>query len=76
MTAGEFHTRMLSLLRRTPFEPFEVELTGGERLLVEQPEMVATNGGTAVFGAPDGEVVIFDWSTTRRLGSDVASASA
>jgi hypothetical protein len=75
MTAREFHERMLHLLRREPFETFEVELTGGDRFLVERPEMIGSNGGVAVFGGPSGDLIIFDWTNTRRLGSDVAASA-
>jgi hypothetical protein len=76
MTASEFHDRMLFLLRRKPFVPFEVELAEGQRFLIENPETVATNGGGAIFGSPSGDIIIFDYTDTRRLGTDVAPASA
>jgi hypothetical protein len=67
---------MLSLLRREPFEPFEIELDDGQRLHIHRAEAVATNGGAAIFVDQDGEFNFFDWKNTRRLGSDLASASA
>jgi hypothetical protein len=70
MTANEFHERMLFLLRRRPFVPFEVELAGGERLWVHRHDAVATNGGGAALGDVDGEIRMFDWRNTRRLGPD------
>ena len=76
MTAGDFHEQMLSLLRRKPFVPFEIELEDGQRLFVEDPERVASSGGTAAFGSPSGEVILFDYRVTRRLGRDAVSASA
>jgi hypothetical protein len=77
MTAGEFQNRLLSLLRREPFEPFEVELLDGQRFLVARAETVATNGVIATFWGEDSPAFLsFDWRTTRRLGSDVATASA
>lgn len=76
MTAAEFHERILSLLRRDPFEPFDIELTDGRRLHVIDPEMVATSGGKGVYGGHTGEIVIFDYSITRRLGAEAPSPTA
>jgi hypothetical protein len=70
MTANEFHERMLFLLRRRPFVPFDVELIDGTRLWVDRPDAVATGGGGASFGDPAGEIHLFDWTNTRRLGPD------
>jgi hypothetical protein len=75
MTAEEFHRRILSLLRKEPFEPFEVELTTGERFWVARHDSVATDGGAAVCG--DGEDIhFFNDKNTLRLGRDIQAAAS
>ena len=34
--------QMIELMNRTPFEPFEIHLTEGTKILVEHPYFVAT----------------------------------
>lgn len=47
------------LLRRQPFEPFEVRMTNGDVHQVRHPEVVMIVGGRAVLGYPDtGRIVI------------------
>jgi hypothetical protein len=71
MTAQEFHERILSLLRLRPFVPFEVELTSGRKLLIDRHDAVSANAGKAGFTDAAGELHFFDYTTTRRLGTDV-----
>ncbi len=69
MTAKEFHERILSLIRRRPFVPFEVELISGERFIVDRPHAVACDGGSAIFGeADDGPIHLFDYTDTKDMG--------
>lgn len=75
MTQTEFHEAMLNLLRQEPFAPFDIELTDGRVVHVAIPEEIATNAGTAIWGAPDGnsELIFIDYRTTRRLGVKVTT---
>jgi hypothetical protein len=70
MTAKEFQERMLFLLRRRPFVPFDVDLTDGTRYHVRYPEAIATGGGAAGFGDEQNEIHLFDYRNTARLGPD------
>jgi len=77
MSRTEFRERMFSLLRRRPFEPFEIELVDGTRLLVTNPEMVAADGASALYGKPDGsDLRMLNYSNTRRLGRDGKAAAS
>jgi hypothetical protein len=67
MTAAEFHESILRLLRREPFEPFEIELASGEILPVDYPEMICTNGGSGAWGRPVGDIILFDYTDTVRF---------
>ncbi len=41
------------LLRRQPFEPFEIRMTNGDVHTVRHPEVMMIVGGRAVVGYPD-----------------------
>ena len=43
------------LLRRQPFEPFEIRMTNGDVHPVRHPEVVMLVGGRAVVGYPETE---------------------
>jgi hypothetical protein len=60
MQSHVFDESLRTLVRRTPFRPFTVELMGGARFQVSHPETLAFNGGTAVFISPQGAPNLFD----------------
>jgi hypothetical protein len=72
MDSANFQNSLEALLRRTPFQPFTVELANGVRLKVEQPETVALNGGLAVHISREGAPTFFDASSV----SDLAGSNA
>lgn len=74
MTTASFTDTLRGLLRRRPFQPFEVELSRGSRILVDRPEAVALNGGSAGFIAGDGSIHFFSNETTERI-NDGANGS-
>jgi hypothetical protein len=76
MTLGQFEESLRALLRRQPFEPFEVELLDGERFTVDRNDAVSIGGGSAGFIGEDGMVRFFDWRNTRRLGTSISNAPA
>jgi hypothetical protein len=49
---------MQELLRRQPFEPFEIRLTNGERHEVRHPEMALLLRSRLVIALPDDRMVI------------------
>jgi len=48
---------LLQLLRRTPFEPFIVEMSNGRRLEVRHPEMAALAKSSLIIAKPDSDQV-------------------
>jgi hypothetical protein len=76
MTRELFEESLRALLRREPFQPFAVELTGGERFTIDNPDAVSLGGGAAGFIAEDGSIHFFDWEKTRSLGHDVNGTPA
>jgi hypothetical protein len=57
MTREEFRDQLIRHLRRTPYRPFTVVLTTGERFEVDAPQYVAhnipDNGSGAAYLAPN-----------------------
>jgi hypothetical protein len=52
------HDAMQELLRRQPFEPFEIRLSNGERHEVRDPEMALLLRSRLMIAQPDDRVVI------------------
>ncbi len=52
------HDAMQELLRRQPFEPFEIRLTNGEKYEVRQPAMALLMKTRIIIGLPDDSTVI------------------
>ena len=67
MEIDAFDRSLRAFVRRTPFEPFVVELMSGSRIQVNHPEALAFNGGLAVYIAPDGTPSLFDHDSVSRL---------
>ena len=69
MLAESFERALTASCRRTPFEPFTVELSSGGRIEVKHPEALVFRGGIAVHFGADGELTIFDHhGLTRFIG--------
>jgi hypothetical protein len=52
------HDAMQELLRRQPFEPFEIRLTNGEKCEIRHPEMALLLKSRLVVALPDDRMVI------------------
>ena len=52
------HEAVQELLRRQPFEPFEIRLANGEKHEVRHPEMVLLLRSRLVIALPDDRMVI------------------
>ena len=67
MEIEAFERSLRAFVRRTPFQPFTVELTSGTRFEVMHPEALAFNGGLAVHVGPDGTPSLFDHGSVSQL---------
>ena len=67
MQTDAFERSLRAFARRTPFQPFTVELTGGTRFQVLHPKALAFNAGLAVCISPDGTPSLFDHETVSQL---------
>jgi hypothetical protein len=70
MPREEFLSQLIYHLRRTPYRPFTVVLTSGERFEVDAPQYVAhnipDNGSAAGYLAPD-DAFIFDHEEVKEF---------
>ena len=67
MEPGTFDRALQTLVRKTPFRAFTVELVSGKRFKVDHPEALAYRHGYAIFVAPDGAFTIFDHESVSRF---------
>lgn len=80
MTEEHFEQMLHELKSRRPFRIFTVELHGGRRVEVDDPEMMALRAGVAVFVSPGGAPIYFDHDSVNQIydvpASDVPADSA
>lgn len=76
MEAEAFERSLRAFARRTPFQPFVVELVSGTRLLIEHPEALVFRGRVAVFFHKDNEMTLFDNNGVSKLTSDIDASAA
>lgn len=67
MQTEAFERSLRTFVRRAPFQPFTVELTSGTRFQVTHPEVLAFNGGLAVYIGTDGTPSLFDHESVSQL---------
>lgn len=75
MTAENFDNLLDGLAQRTPFQPFTVELHGGQRFEVDHPRALVVRDGVAVFIAPGGVPVWFDHDSVNQVIGAPANTS-
>ena len=76
MTAEHFDGILVALRGRSPFQPFTVELLGGQRFEVDFPSALIVRDGVAVYLLPGGIPVWFDHESVNHIVSDIADSSA
>jgi hypothetical protein len=69
MEAQAFERALRTFARRTPFQPFEVELASGTRLQIDHPEALTFRGVVAVHVARDHEITLFDNTTVSKIAT-------
>ena len=67
MSPQNFAIALRAFTRRSPFRPFLVELTSGDRFHVHHPEALALRGQVAMFIGPDAAVRLFDSESACQL---------
>ena len=76
MTAEHFEQLFEALNGRSPFQPFTVELVGGDRFEVDHHRAMVVRDGVAVFLKPGGVPVWFDHESVTQIAGDIADTSA
>ena len=71
MRAETFQGASRELRRRRPFEPYTVELFGGERIVVTHPEALAVYDDLATYYETDGVSRYFDATSVLQVYSIV-----
>ena len=70
MTADHFQTAIRAFQKRTPFQPYVVEIVSGDRVRVDRPEALVIRGGVAMFVNAAGAPVIFDHEGVSQIFAD------
>jgi hypothetical protein len=76
MVAETFSAALQSFARRRPFRPFQVELSSGDRILVEHPEALAYRAGRAVYISPRGEFALLDHENVTQVMDPPSNGSS
>lgn len=75
MTVEHFENLFGDLTARSPFHPFTVELTGGQRFEVDHPKAMIVRDGVAVFMRSGGIPVWFGHESVTQVVGDIDDAS-
>ena len=67
MKADNFEGTLRALQRKSPFQPFAVDLINGERVEVYHPEALVVRGNLAVHFDPQNRMTIFDHEGVARV---------
>jgi hypothetical protein len=67
MTADNFTSALDGLKQLQPFRVFTVELHGGRRFEVDHPGALIVRDGVAVFLAPGGVPILFDYDSVNQI---------
>ena len=68
MTAESFDDAIRTLKSRQPYQPFVIELNGGERVEIDHPRVIVQReSGVAVFLSPGGVPIWFDHNSVLRI---------
>jgi hypothetical protein len=79
MTRNHFNETIKAFARRVPFRPFTVRLVNGRAHEVDHPGALALPrgaGGVAVYVAPGGKTVIFDYEGVAEITDGLKNEAA
>jgi hypothetical protein len=71
MEAEHFDRTLTAFKRRSPFGPFTVALVNGDRIEVDQPDALLVRDGVAVYVAPGGVPILFDYEGVSQVDGDL-----
>jgi hypothetical protein len=67
MTATDFNQILNILQEAQPFRTFTVALQGGQKFTVDRPNAFVFRSGVAVYLAPGGYPIRFDYTNTQAI---------
>ncbi len=67
MDANHFDETISTLIERSPFQIFKVELNTGEQVEIDHPRAIIVRGGRAVFLGPGTTLHIFDHESVNHV---------
>jgi hypothetical protein len=70
MTPAQFDSALRGFCRRQPFQPFWIEFTSGNQMLVTHPEAVGPKSGLYIVRRKDSSYVVFASESVARLLDD------
>lgn len=76
MDRETFSETMQAFKYRKPFRPFTVVTMSGNRHEVDHSEAIVVRGGLALFAAPGGVPVIFDYDGVSEVIGDLSGRGA
>ena len=66
MTPAQIEEKIIELIHREPFVPFQVEMSTGDRLLVPHARLAINHSGAGFIG-PDGGIIDIDFADLRAI---------
>jgi hypothetical protein len=75
MERERFDNTLRMLAQRRPFQTFTVAMVNGDRLEVDFPNAIAFRDGTALYIAPGGIPVWFDYEGVSQVIGDLTGQS-
>lgn len=71
MQVEVFDDTLKGLQRRMPFRPFTVALITGDQFEVDHQNAIVVRDGTAIYVAPGGSPIIFDFEGVSHIIGDL-----
>ena len=75
MNPAQFEAALRGFCRRRPFQPFLVEFTSGNQMLVPHPEAIGPRAGVYLMRRTDAGYVLFAAESVARLVDVQAEAT-
>ena len=73
MQPAHFDQTLGAFRKRAPFRPFTVALVNGDRFEVDHADAIVVRDGVAIFVAPGGTPVVFDYEGVSQIEGDLSA---
>ena len=72
MDRDTFDRTIRAFKHRTPFQPFTVAMTNGDRVEIDFPDAVLVREGVVLYAGPGGVPHVFDYEGVSQVIGDLA----